>query len=301
MSPAEVGALVYNTIRPKDFTATIIDLAYRGYLKIVENEEKVLWSKRKKYVFIKCKSFSGDESLREHETKFLEAIFGLTADSVEFDDLKNKVTFHRDILKMSKEILKKMVGENGYFSSTPTPKMTGCITAAVLASIAFIFFHLVAVLFPDFVVGKALFVSVFLGIIYLAVKPPPYTEKGIEAKWHALGFKEYLQVAEKFRLGACTPETFEQYLSYAIVFGVEEKWAARFADIYKSQPNWYQSSSPISGFNSVVFVNSLSSMTANVGRAISYISPSGSSGFGGGGGGGGSAGGGGGGGGSSAG
>jgi uncharacterized membrane protein len=299
LSPAEVGGLVHSSVSSKDFTATLVDLAYRGYLKIVEREEKVLWSKVKKYTLIKRKPFTGDAALLEHEAKFLEAIFGMTAESVEVSDLKDKSAFREAIMDLPKEIIKKMVGENGCFSSVPMPKATGCFLGAILVFFGLSLAPFIIFLTSGFAIGKALILSASLAILYLIVKPPPYTAKGLEAKWHALGFKEYLQVAERFRLGACTPETFEQYLSYAMVFGVEKKWADRFADIYKTQPDWYEGSQPISGFNSVIFASALSGMSASVTSAISYSSPSGSSGFGGGGGGG-SSGGGGGGGGSSA-
>ncbi len=299
LSPAEVGGLVYTTVRSRDFTATMIDLAYRGYLKIVEKEEKVLWSKMKKYTLIKRKSFTGDSALLDHEVKFLEAIFGLTAESVEVSDLKTKSAFRSAILKLPKEIMKKLVKEKEYFSSMPIPKAAGCVIGAVLASFGFALGPIIIALFSGFALGKALVLSGVIFVLYLIIKPPPYTVKGLEAKWYAQGFREYLQVAERFRLGACTPETFEKYLSYAMVFGVEDKWAARFADIYKQQPDWYESSAPLSGFNSMVFVNSLHSMTTNVTAIVNYSSPSGRSGFSGGGGGG-SSGGGGGGGGSSA-
>jgi hypothetical protein len=300
LSPAEIGGLVYDTVRSKDFTATMVDLAYRGYLKIVEREEKVLWKMMKKYTLVKRKPFGGDQALLPHEAKLLESIFGLTEESVEVSELKDKAAFRQAIMNLPKKIMKGMVGENGYFSSVPTPKGTGCLLGAIMVFMGLSFAPFVIFLTSGLAIGKALIISAVLFVIYMMKKPPPLTIKGLEAKWYAFGFKEYLQVAERFRLGACTPETFEKYLSYAMVFGVEEKWAARFADIYKNQPDWYESSHPISGFNSVLFVNSLSSMTTSVNTAVNYSSPSGSSGFGGGGGGGGSSGGGGGGGGSSA-
>ncbi len=206
--------------------------------------------------------------------------------------------FQKTIPKLPKRILEKLVKEKGYFRTPPPSGEKNIILMIAVAGFIFslvipIIIALDAVSLPLIIVPLA---SLVLLVIYLIIKPPPLTEKGIEAKWHALGFKEYLQVAERFRLGVLTPETFEKYLSYAMVFGVEKKWAERFADIYKTQPDWYESSAPISGFNSVIFANSLSGMTSSVNSAISYSSPSGSSGFGGGGG----AGGGGGGGGSSA-
>jgi uncharacterized membrane protein len=296
LSPAEVGGLVYAVVRSRDFTATLIDLAYRGYLKIVEKEEKVLWSKVKKYTLIKRKSFGDDPSLLDHERKFLEAIFGFSSERVEVSELKDKSSFRQAVMELPKEIIKKLVGKDLYFSSTPISKTAGCILTVVLAPFAFSLFPFIFILSAGLSLGNALLLSLIMFIIYLAVRPQPLTERGVEAKWYALGFKEYLQVAERFRLGACTPETFEKYLSYAIVFGVEKQWATRFADIYKSQPDWYESDHPMTGFNSVIFASALTSMTASVSAAVNYSSPSSSSGFGGGG----SSGGGGGGGGSSA-
>lgn len=43
-----------------------------------------------------------------------------------------------------------------------------------------------------------------------------------------LGFKLYLETAEKGRMQNLTPETFEKFLPYAIVFGVENKWMKAF-------------------------------------------------------------------------
>ncbi len=296
--PGEIGGLVFNSIRSKDFTATLIDLAYRGYLKIVEREEKFLWKKSKKYSLVRKKDFMDDSVLSSYEKDFLKAIFG-SAEIIEVSDLKDKSSFRKVITKLPKEILEKLFKEREYFSSVPMARETSIILATVIATLGFIF-AVPAIMATFALIPLSLFISLLTSIIilagYLIIKPPPLTEKGIEAKWHALGFKEYLQVAERFRLGACTPETFEKYLSYAMVFGVEEKWAERFADIYKIQPDWYEGPTPIGAFNSVVFVNSISGMKASVGAAVNYSSPSGSSGFGGGG----SAGGGGGGGGSSA-
>jgi len=243
------------------------------------------------------KNFFDDQYLSDHEREFLEAIFGLYEGQVKVDELKNKTAFRSAIASLPGKILKKLVGD-GYFSKVPWAKIRGCVLTLIIATIGFTFVQLSLFLFSASL-GKAVLLSLALIFVYLLIAPPPLTGKGVEAKWHALGFKEYLRVAEKFRLGACTPETFEQYLSYAMVFGVEEKWAARFADIYKNPPDWYESSRPFTGFNSVVFASSIASMTTSVNSAIAYSSPSGSSGFGGGGGGG-SAGGGGGGGGSSA-
>jgi uncharacterized membrane protein YgcG len=64
------------------------------------------------------------------------------------------------------------------------------------------------------------------------------------------GFKQYLSVAEKERLGVLhppekTPELFERYLPYALALDVEQEWAEQFSDVLNQagsepyQPTWY--------------------------------------------------------------
>ena len=61
--------------------------------------------------------------------------------------------------------------------------------------------------------------------------------KIIRADW--LGFKLYLQTAERYRLQNLTPATFEKFLPYAMIFGVEKKWAKAFDSLNVPQPSWY--------------------------------------------------------------
>ncbi len=52
MSPAEAGALIEDTVHPRDITSTIVDLAVRGYLKIEETvDTNLLIFHSKDYIF----------------------------------------------------------------------------------------------------------------------------------------------------------------------------------------------------------------------------------------------------------
>jgi len=272
IAPAEMGTLIREGVRNKDITSTLIDLAYRGYLKIFEEEKKRLFTRRTTYKFRKLKDYSQVTTLREHEKLFLDGLFG-TSQEVTLDDLKNK--FYREIPGIKRSLLQQVLNL-GYFEESPDKiriKYIGLgIGMAVAGGALFIFLPLLA------------FMVLLSGILCLAFAKamPAKTKKGSDAAWHTWGFKEYLHTAERFRLGVCTPETFEKYLSYAMVFGVEKQWAARFVDIYKEQPDWYVSARPVVVFSVISFTDSLSSMNT---MAISTLaaSPSGGSGFGGGG------------------
>lgn len=124
---------------------------------------------------------------------------------------------------------------------------------------------------------------------------PKRTEKGAETYWHALGFKEYMRTAEKYRMEFQEKENiFERYLPYAIAFGLTHKWAKAFEGIYTAPPNWYEGN--FTAFSTINFVSSLDRSFSNIGGVLSSrpggngssFSGGGFSGGGGGGGGGGS-------------
>ncbi|MBU3942835.1 DUF2207 domain-containing protein [Patescibacteria group bacterium] len=102
-----------------------------------------------------------------------------------------------------------------------------------------------------FILGISLFISCVIGLFFSHFMPV-LTQRGLELKWQALGFREYLHTAERFRIGAETLETFSKFLPYAMIFKVEKEWAERFSDFSYQNQNWYvsASSSSLSNFSS---------------------------------------------------
>lgn len=112
---------------------------------------------------------------------------------------------------------------------------------------------------------------------------PKKTEKGTEAYWKILGFREYINTAEKYRVQFQEKENiFEKYLPYAIIFGLADKWAKAFEGIYLQPPTWYEGEfGP--RFTTYAFVNSLNHSLSSINSAFISRSGGGGSGFGGGG------------------
>lgn len=119
-------------------------------------------------------------------------------------------------------------------------------------------------------------------------------EKGRILREDWLGFKMYLEVAERYRMQNLTPDIFEKYLPYAIVFKVEKQWAKAFAGITVAAPAWYVGSHYHNSSSATNF--SPSSFSSSFGASFSsaFASSGASGGAGGGGAGGGGGGGGGG-------
>ena len=102
----------------------------------------------------------------------------------------------------------------------------------------------------------------------------------MRAREAALGFKDFLSRVEedRFKRMITSPQLFEMYLPFAMAFGVEDRWANAFKDIYREPPQWYTGTGR---FDSVSFGQSISSMSSAAASSMSS-SPS-SSGSGGGG------------------
>ncbi len=139
-------------------------------------------------------------------------------------------------------------------------------------------------------------VVVSIGIVYFfGMIMPAKTKKGAIVREHLLGLKEYIQVAEKDRIAfhnapERNPALFEHLLPYAIMFGLEKKWARVFESSLTTPPVWYHADT--GSFAAVAFTSDLrntfsSAIYSSLGTS-GGSGGGGSSGGGGGGGGGGS-------------
>ncbi|TES96311.1 DUF2207 domain-containing protein, partial [Patescibacteria group bacterium] len=267
--PAEMGVLLKEKFEARFITATLINLAVNGYLKIIEKEKKGWIGKGKSYTLEKLKS---SQSLSGYQKKIFEAIFG-SKKKVRLDELKNK--FYREIEDI-KEELRSNIARRGYFVAAPWKVRTTYYLLAVFLGVIGI-----GLIFMDFLGHGWLslsFVTSGMIVFLFGRKMPARTKVGSRAYEHVLGFKEYLHTAERFRLKVMTPETFEKFLPYAIILNVEKQWARRFENIYQDRsPSWYVSSSR--GFSAYALTISLGSFSNNF-SATAASRPGGSAGSG---------------------
>ena len=252
----------------KDLTATIVDLAVRGYLRIRETEEPGIFKNKKSYALEKrTAAKSGDtlSSFSSFEQQLLDDLFE-SGGTVQLNDLKNK--FYKKIKPLN-EMLYEEATSFGYFEKNPEKVRQKYLIIGILLLVGG---------------AWALFVPIAWGVMLIAFSfaMPKRTAKGVAAYEWAKGFKMYLHTAERFRLQDQKPEFFERFLPYAMVFGVEKDWAGRFVDIYKQPPDWY-AGSMAHGFLVTSFASDLQSSFAHSLSQTLASSPSSSSGFGGGG------------------
>ncbi|MGH7586922.1 MAG: DUF2207 domain-containing protein [Gemmatimonadales bacterium] len=297
LTPAEAGTLTDEKVDMRDITATLIDLAVRGYVRIEEREEPAVFGllSNEEFVFHRLKSEAEWATLARHEGRVLEGIFKDSADEVKLSDLKNE--FYKELDGIRDAVMDRLMGRK-LFRTRPDSTKTGWTVAGL--GLFFVFPFLGVILSSRLMMTPAPFFAAGIAsgliVIVFGRYMPARTVSGARAVEKALGFGEFLQRVDGKRFEAIekTPEMFERFLPYAMAFGVEQKWAKGFRDIYTTPPNWYAGRN-FTSFNAGSFSRSLSSMST---RAASTMSSSprsssgsgfsgGSSGGGGGGGGGG--------------
>lgn len=290
LSPAEAGTLIDNSPDMRDITATVVDLAVRGFLRIEEEVSKKLLGllKDTDYRFVRLKVPEEWSELHRHERALLKALFSGGRTTVRMSDLEHE--FYKDLPDIKDGLWDRLLAL-GYYDRRPDRVLAGWIGGAVAFLIVCVAGAMAVanVLFLSH--GWALLAAILtaLPVFAFGVFMPARTELGVRGLEKVMGFQDFLDRVEqdRFKRMITSPEMFERYLPYAMALGVDRKWAQAFEDIYREPPEWYVGASP-QGFRTTYFVAHMSDFSTSVATAMSSQPRStGGSGFGGGGGGGG--------------
>src|SRR6476660_31861 len=129
MSPAEAGALIDDTIHPRDITSTIVDLAVRGYIKIEETvDTTLLVFHSRDYIFHLIKPLTEWQGLAPHERVMLENIFA-GGQQTRLSSLKNR--FYTAIPIIQQDI-KAALKNKGIYLLDPDSANGYSVVAALL-------------------------------------------------------------------------------------------------------------------------------------------------------------------------
>ncbi|HEV3353442.1 MAG TPA: DUF2207 domain-containing protein [Acidimicrobiales bacterium] len=291
LRPGELGTLVDAAANPLDVTATIVDLAVRGYLRI-EEIPKEGWRGKADWNLVQTRK--PDDKLLKYEDTLLDGIFTGGRADVKLSELRN--TFATKLHKVEDELYDDAM-DRGWFVRRPNRVRAFWTAMGILASIVGIAALVVlAALTHVALLGIPLALA---GLLLLAVAHwmPARTAKGYGVLQRTRGFKRFIDESEKERARfAERKNLFSEYLPYAIVFHATDKWARAFAGLDGQLPDtggWYVSPNL---FTLAAFSSAMDGFTTTTaGTIASTPGTSGSSGFsggfsggGGGGGGGGS-------------
>lgn len=274
LSPAEVAVLANASFSNRDFSATIVDLAVRGYLQIVDEEKSTLGFKSHAFTLRKKKPADGD--VKPHERAVFEKLFERGDEYALGSANRAPMVQAR---RAAEDHVNLALAAGGYFSRSP--KQVRDIFLGVGTVLAFL------IVFSQGIVqsGAGVFLLICglltAGLFYLFARiMPKRGPRGDVAYAKALGFKLYLETAERYRIEWQEKEgIFEKYLPYAMVFGVADKWASALADVAREQPDWYVGNFAV--WNAMNFTDRIDSTFAAA--AATAMAPKSSGGSGGGG------------------
>jgi uncharacterized protein (TIGR04222 family) len=283
LRPAEIGVLLDESADTLDCTATIIDLAVRGYLRIEEVEKDSILpfgiGNSTDWRFVRLQNSTG---LAPYEQALLDGLFH-RGSPVELSDLKTKMHTY---LQRSQNELYDDVKEKGWFPVRPDHARWAWRGIAIgplvlgggMTWVAGYQLGAGLIFLPLVITGAVL--------LLIAGAMPRRTAAGSEALRRILGFREYLVTAETHRQQFNEQRNiFATYLPFAMVFGCVDKWANALAALgiepSQATSGWYTG---YHAMNMAAFSSHMSTFASQVSSTIvSTPGGSGKSGFGGGG------------------
>ncbi|MEU4193515.1 DUF2207 domain-containing protein [Kribbella sp. NPDC026611] len=221
--PGQVGTVVDETADVVDITATLLDLAVRNYLTIVELPReshfgKLDWELRRMH--------QGGPELLPYEKALLDALFA-DGDSVVVSALGPSL---RPRLNLVREQLYSDVVAQGWFNSRPDAVRNRWTTAGVVLLAAGVVLTVVLAIVSKYgLVGFAV-MGAGLALALVGQAAPARTARGAAVLGRVAGLQHYLanetsaNLPESHRL-----EFASRCLPYAAVLGLTEKWALEIA------------------------------------------------------------------------
>jgi uncharacterized membrane protein len=220
--------------------ALLIELANEGCVAIYDApEESGRWSAAD-YAIERLKTYDGPD---ENKRLFFEGLFESGKTTVTDRDLRNRFYVTLNKIQRNYGFLsgdeQKMI-----YSMSSFKKRLFC---RIMIAVCFVIIFFICGTTPDtsaqtvaFITGVVILILSFLLSHYIV----QMTEESLEKLGKILGFKKFLETAEKDRLetlAEADPKYFYNILPYAYVLDVSDVWVDKFRDIATEPPEWYYS------------------------------------------------------------
>jgi hypothetical protein len=280
LTPGTVGTLVGKKSVLRDVTATLVDLAVRGLVRIEQPRGEGMRVVRLD---------APRDDLALYEKTLLKGLFTKKRHVADPEALQGS-RFGKAVSKARGELYRAAV-EAGWFVRSPERGDTAFVASVIALGVTVTFGTVIAAALGW---GLVMIPILLLGALFVAASSwsAGRTAAGAAALSQTLGFKLYLETAEADQITWEEGEDiFSRYLPYAIAFGCADHWAGMFAELVDRgvavpMPSWYVADGlhphdlfGIAGISSVV--GSLDTLSTSFGAAIaaSSVGSGGGSGF----------------------
>ncbi|WP_328524151.1 DUF2207 domain-containing protein [Kribbella sp. NBC_00359] len=219
LRPGEVGTLIDERIDPVDVTATIIDLAVRGHITIIELEHETEYARPDWE--LRRVSNAPSEELQRYENVLIRAIFG-DSDSVLVSELGRQV---RANLAQVQDALYDGVVKRGWFNERPDRTRSLWATIGIVITVLGVALTVVLALLSTWgLVGLAV-TLVGIGLIVVGRYMPAKAPAAGRVLGQVAAIRGELLEMDVSELPVDQhAELCSRALPYAVVLGGSERW-----------------------------------------------------------------------------
>ncbi|WP_067475603.1 DUF2207 domain-containing protein [Actinomadura hibisca] len=229
--PGQIGTLIDEQADVIDVTATIVDLAVRGYLLIEEDEPTAV---RKLDWVLRRLARPATEELLTYERLLLEALFtapdGAARGEVRLSELGG--TFAARLAEVRSAMYDDVVAQ-GWFARRPDTVRSRWTIAGSVLTVLGVAGTVALALTTDLALAGLAVIIAGAAMAYAGQYMPAKTARGSTVLAHTIGFRAFLErgeVADEGMAGTQRIALFSRFLPYAVVFGVVPKWAETVKD-----------------------------------------------------------------------
>lgn len=224
--PGQVGTLVDERVDPIDVTATILDLAIRGHLLIVElprqGNEALDWS------FVRPTTDPARDQLAAFEQHLLDAIAPADGSPVKVSSFGGTILEKVPIIQS--ELYDEMVRQ-GWYTVRPDDTRNRWRIAAVGVLVSALVILGLLVAFTPFGLFGLVLVVLALGLLFVSTEMPARTQKGASMMAGMMVLRQELLNESTNRM----PKGHEyrelsEVLPYAVVLGGADRWLAALVE-----------------------------------------------------------------------
>ena len=238
LPPGAAGTLVDERVHHRDVVATLLGLGRHGAIQIVD---QVVDGPARGHDYLLIARDPKKVTSRL-ERDLLQVLFGHMpepGEEVHLGDVKHRFEGHEEEIR--DDLYQEMV-DRDYFKRSPSETRRrwrrlgwlGLVTSLVVG------IFLTVRVDPFAILTTIAAVIIWAALLRMSTAMPQKTRHGAEAaaKWRA--FKRYLESIERHGPLEEARGIFDQYLSYAVAFGIERDWLRKFAQVGASSPGWFQ-------------------------------------------------------------
>lgn len=242
LTPTEMGYYIDGIIHSKDLTSLIFYWANKGYLKINELRKAGLFTKDEFEIEFLKDTLDTEKEFEKYMYNALSA-YKNSENRLNIKDLRNK--FYKHIEKAAEILEIDLIMNKKTLYSSKSLRIGSSVRTSILFIVVASFGY-----FYYFGPGRGLdtIVTIIFGglsvliTLIISGKIKNRTQYGNEILGRILGFKRFLETAEKRKLEMLleeNPSYFYNILPYTIVLGVSSIWADKFKDLVVEPPQWY--------------------------------------------------------------